>query len=196
MNNNFLKRLIAYFVDILILNLILSFISSMFNSNNIGLLNGQMTSLMDEFVEGKMEMSIFFNRYSSLIYSLDRELFMPNLLSVVCLIIYFVVIPLNNNGMSFGKKLMGIQIVCDDESKVDSNKLLFRYMFMNGIGFSIITLCCLFVFNDIQYTIILGLLGFFEFLVLIISIFMVLYRGDKKSLPDLIAGTKVIEVKK
>jgi uncharacterized RDD family membrane protein YckC len=196
MNNNFLKRLIAYFVDILILNLILSFISSMFNSNNIGLLNGQMNSLMDEFVEGKMVMSIFFNRYSSLIYSLDRELFMPNLLSVVCFVIYFVVIPLNNNGMSFGKKLMGIQIVCDDESKVDSNKLLFRYMFMNGIGFSIITLCCLFVFNDTQYTIILGFLGFFEFLVLIISIFMVLYRGDKKSLPDLIAGTKVIEVKK
>lgn len=196
MNNNFLKRLIAYFVDILILNLILSFISSMFNSNNIGLLNGQMNSLMDEFVEGKMEMSIFFNRYSSLIYSLDRELFMPNLLSIVCFVIYFVVIPLNNNGMSFGKRLMGIQIVCDDESKVDSNKLLFRYMFMNGIGFSIITLCCLFVFNDTQYTIILGLLGFFEFLVLIISIFMVLYRGDKKSLPDLIAGTKVVEVKK
>lgn len=196
MNNNFLKRFVAYFIDLIILSIIVSFVSSLFSNDNIGILNGELTGLGNSFAEGEIETGVFLNRYSSLIFSLDKEMYISNLITVVIYVLYFVLFPLYNKGMSIGKKLMGIKIVNDDESSVDCNRLLIRYLLMNGLGITILSLCLIFILNEMYYMFFLGIFGILQFLVFIISVFMVLYRGDKKSLPDLIAGTKVIEVKK
>ena len=127
---------------------------------------------------------------------LEKELFLSSLISVVVNILYFVLYPLYNGGQSFGKKYIGIKIVSKDDNTVSSNQLIFRYLLMNGIGSSIISLCFIFLLNDLSYMYVVSILSILQFIVAISSIFMVLYRNDKRSLPDLIAGTKVIEVKK
>ena len=86
-----------------------------------------------------------------------------------------------------------LKIVSNGDRDVSAKALIFRYLLMDSIGVSILSMCSLFIFKDMNYLIITLILAFLQFLVVIISIFMVLYRN--KSLPDLIAGTKVIEVK-
>ena len=193
----FKKRLFAYIIDIIFVFLIINLIGFFIPvSDNVANLDKELMNISENFLNGSIDISTFINQYSVTGYSLERELFLSNLLGVVINILYFVVYPLYSNGQSVGKKYMGIKIVSNDDNMVNSNQLVLRYLFMNGIGSTIISLCMIFIVKDLGYTYIQSILSFLQFVVAISSIFMVLYRNDKKSLPDLIAGTKVIEVEK
>lgn len=192
----FKKRLISYVIDILILFLILNVISIFIpRGSNIESLNNELISINDNFVNGEFGVRTYINQYSSIFYNIDKEMFLSSLINVVISVLYFVVYPLYSNGQSIGKRLNGIKIVSNNDDSVGANALIFRYLLMDGIGVSIISMCSLFIIKDFNYLIITLILGFLQFLVVIISIFMVLYRRDFRSLPDLVAGTKVIEVK-
>jgi uncharacterized RDD family membrane protein YckC len=191
----FKKRFFSYLIDVLILSFILVLIGSFIpRGSNIENLNNELISINNNFLNGEVGIRTYINQYASVFYSMDKEVFLSSLINVIVSILYFVVYPLYNNGQSIGKRINGIKIVSDDGS-VSANSLIFRYLLMDGIGVSIISLCSLFIFKDFNYLVITSILGFLQFLVVIISIFMVLYRNDGKSLPDLVAGTKVIEVK-
>ena len=193
----FKKRFFAYIIDIVIVFLIVSFINMVIPvSDNVTNLNDQLMNIIDSFFDGSIDLNTFVNQYSVVGYNLEKEMFLFSLISVVINVLYFVVYPLYNGGQSIGKKYVGVRIVSNDDNEVSSNQLVFRYLFMNGIGSSIISLCLIFIVKDLGYTYIESILSFLQFLVAISSVFMVLYRNDKRSLPDLIAGTKVIEVKK
>lgn len=193
----FKKRLSSYVFDLLILGLVVGIIGLFIPiGSNIENLNNELLSINNSFTNNEVSFSTFINQYASVFYSLDKEMFYSSLVSVLCSILYFVVYPLYNGGASIGKKLNGIKIVSNDGSDVSANSLIIRYLLMDGIGISIISMCSLFVFKNFYYLIITLILGFLQFLVVIISAFMVLYRHDFRSLPDLVAGTKVIEVKK
>lgn len=193
----FKKRLLAYIIDILIVGLIASVIGAIIPTNqNITNLSNELININNNFMKEEINVTTYINQYSGVTYNLDKELFLSNLIGVIVYIIYFIVIPMYNNGQSIGKKLQKIKIVKKDETEVGANELIIRYMFMTGIGVSILSMCLVFILKDLNYVIGISILGFLQFLVAISSIIMVLYRNDKKSLPDLIAGTKVIEVKK
>ncbi len=192
----FKKRLFAYFIDVLILNVILSLVSMFIpTSENIINLNNEFNNINNSYIDGTLDIITYVNRYANISYNMDKELFLANLLGVVISICYFVVYPLYNKGQSIGKKILGLRIV-SEENKITANGLIFRYLLMDGIGTSIISMCLIFILKDLSYVISVSVLSFLQFVVVISSIFMVLYRRDKKSLPDLIAGTKVIEVEK
>lgn len=193
----FKKRLFAYIIDFFVLFFILSLVGMFIsNSQNSINLTDQLSSINSGFINGEIDAKTFINQYSVINYGLEKEMFISSLISIVINILYFVIYPLYNNGQSFGKKYIGIKIISNDDNDVSSNQLVIRYLFMNGIGSSIISLCLIFVLKDLGYMYAVSILSILQFLVAFSSIFMVLYRNDKRSLPDLIAGTKVIEVKK
>ena len=192
----FRKRILAYIIDMLILSFILSIISSLFPvSDSMNNLSNELMNLSNSFSNSEIGVSTFINRYAVINYSISKLSFLPNLLSVFVSICYFVVYPIYNDGASIGKKIMKLKVVNKDDSSVSTNRMLLRYMFIDSIGVTIISLSMLFIMSDAYYTFIVLFLDFLQFVIVIISIFMVLYRNDFKSLPDLLAGTKVIEVK-
>ncbi len=193
----FKKRLLAYIIDIIILFIIMFFIDFIIpNNSNVVNLNNQIISINDNFINGEIDLNTFINQYSSVSYSIDREMFLYSLVSIFISIGYFVIYPLYNGGQSLGKKLFNLKVVSNDDNDVSTNSLTLRYLLMHGIGVSIISMCLIFILNDLSYMYAVSILSILQFLVAISSVFMVLYRNDKRSLPDLIAGTKVIEVKK
>ena len=193
----FKKRLFAFIIDILIVFLIISILDMIFpGSDNAKKLSEDLIGINNSFINGEIGVDKFINQYSVVNYSLEKELFLSSLIGIVVNILYFVVYPLYNDGQTLGKKKIGIKIVSNDLNSVSSNQLVFRYLLMNGIGSSIISLCLIFVLKDLNYMYVVSILSILQFLVAISSVFMVLYRNDKRSLPDLIAGTKVIEVEK
>ena len=193
----FKKRFFAFIIDLIIVFLITFVIDMIIPiSGNAQKLSEELFDLNNNFIDGNIGIDMFINQYSIINYGLEKELFLSSLISVVVNILYFVLYPLYNGGQSFGKKYIGIKIVSKDDNTVSSNQLIFRYLLMNGIGSSIISLCFIFLLNDLSYMYVVSILSSLQFIVAISGIFMVLYRNDKRSLPDLIAGTKVIEVKK
>lgn len=192
----FSKRLLAYIIDVIILGVILCIICSFIpTSRNSKRLNDELFSVAEDYFDNKVEFNTFINRYSSISYNLSRELFLSDLIGVIVGFLYYVVFPLCNKGQSIGKKIMHIGIVSNDGSQVSSNGLVVRYLLMCGLGTSILSMCMIFILKDFNYFVFVSILSFLQILVVIISVFMVLYRNDSKSLPDLIAGTSVIEVK-
>lgn len=193
----FKKRLFAFIIDVIFVYLIVSVADFLIPiSESSKNLVDQMNNINNSFLDGSIDMNTFINQYSVISYGFEKELFLSSLISVVINVIYFVVYPLYNDGQSFGKKHFGIKIVSNDDNSISSNQLIIRYLLMNSIGSSILSLCFIFLLKDFNYMCAVSILSFLQFIVAISSVFMVLYRNDKRSLPDLIAGTKVIEVKK
>ena len=191
MKASFWKRLFAFILDIF------SFIFGIFTmiipeSNNVAVLNSQLSILGEKILNSELTMMEYFRQYADIVHSLDKELFLNNLFNLVLMIGYFAVLPFYFNGQTLGKKIMKIKVIKDD-NELTMNDLIIRNIVINGFLFSLMGFAIIFLATSWIYFIIISILCFIELLLVIISIFMILYRQDKKGLHDLWCKTSVIE---
>jgi len=195
MKANFWKRLVAFTLDALIFSLIFGIFTMIIpESNNVTVLNSQLSNLSENVLNNELTIRTYFNQYAGIIHSLDKELFLNNLFNLVLMIGYFAILPFYFNGQTFGKKIMKIKVV-KDNGTLTMNDLIIRNIIINGFLFSLIGFAIIFLVNAWTYFIIVSILCFIEFLLVIISVFMILYRHDKKGLHDLWCKTSVVEEK-
>lgn len=191
--SNFGKRLVAYILDAIIVSLIFSFLTMFIKeSNNLINLNNQLNTISENFINKTITMKEYFNQYSSIEYLVNKEMFLQNLFSLILMIGYFVILPYYYNGQTIGKKLMKIKIVKEDD-KLTINDLALRSLLANGIAMTFIELALIFLIKDTAYFITISILSFIQFLLVITSIFMILYRKDKKALHDIVCKTLVVD---
>ena len=191
--SNFGKRLVAYILDAIIVSLIFSVLTMFIKeSNNLINLNNQLNTISENFINKTITMKEYFNQYSSIEYLISKEMFLQNLFSLILMIGYFVILPYYYNGQTIGKKLMKIKIVKEDD-KLTINDLALRSLLSNGIAMTFIELALIFLIKDTPYFITISILSFIQFLLVITSIFMILYRKDKKALHDIVCKTLVVD---
>ena len=191
--SNFGKRLVAYILDAIIVSLIFSVLTMFIKeSNNLINLNNQLNTISENFINKTITMKEYFNQYSSIEYLISKEMFLQNLFSLILMIGYFVILPYYYNGQTIGKKLMKIKIVKEDD-KLTINDLALRSLLSNGIAMTFIELALIFLIKDTAYFITISILSFIQFLLVITSIFMILYRKDKKALHDIVCKTLVVD---
>lgn len=191
--SNFGKRLVAYILDAIIVSLIFSFLTMFIKeSNNLINLNNQLNTISENFINKTITMKEYFNQYSSIEYLVNKEMFLQNLFSLILMIGYFVILPYYYNGQTIGKKMMKIKIVKEDD-KLTINDLALRSLIANGIAMTFIELALIFLIKDTAYFITISILSFIQFLLVITSIFMILYRKDKKALHDIVCKTLVVD---
>ena len=191
--SNFGKRLGAYILDAIIVSLIFSVLTMFIKeSNNLINLNNQLNTISENFINKTKTMKEYFNQYSSIEYLISKEMFLQNLFSLILMIGYFVILPYYYNGQTIGKKLMKIKIVKEDD-KLTINDLALRSLLSNGIAMTFIELALIFLIKDTAYFITISILSFIQFLLVITSIFMILYRKDKKALHDIVCKTLVVD---
>lgn len=191
--SNFGKRLVAYILDAIIVSLIFSVLTMFIKeSNNLINLNNQLNTISENFINKTITMKEYFNQYSSIEYLISKEMFLQNLFSLILMIGYFVILPYYYNGQTIGKKLMKIKIVKEDD-KLTINDLALRSLLSNGIAMTFIELALIFLIKDTTYFITISILSFIQFLLVITSIFMILYRKDKKALHDIVCKTLVVD---
>ena len=87
------------------------------------------------------------------------------------LIVYYIIIPLFSRGQTIGKKVFKLQVVREDNEKLDSKTLFYR----EGVG---------------RILIIFASLGITS----LVSVVIMALREDKKGLSDILAKTKVIDL--
>ena len=191
--SNFGKRLVAYILDAIIVSLIFLFLTMFIKeSNNLINLNNQLNTISENFINKTITMKEYFNQYSSIEYLVNKEMFLQNLFSLILMIGYFVILPYYYNGQTIGKKMMKIKIAKEDD-KLTINDLALRSLLANGIAMTFIELALIFLIKDTTYFIAISILSFIQFLLVITSIFMILYRKDKKALHDIVCKTLVVD---
>ena len=90
------------------------------------------------------------------------------------------------------KKILKLQIIKNDNSEIKIKDIIIRSIFIYNILSLFLTGCFIKILNMKIYNNMYSVLVFIETIFIIITIFFILYRKDKRGLHDLMANTKVI----
>lgn len=194
MKTKFTKRLIAYIIDVIFLSAIIMMISYFIPKNdNVTKIQDKIIILNETYLNNETNTSNYINKYSTLIRNLDKENIIFVGINFILFFVYFVIVPFYTKGQTFGKYIMKIKI--DKEHKLSILSLLIRSCIINGIGYLILSIVFIFLIPKDIYFYAITILGFIQFLLVIISGFMIIYNKNKRGLQDVLSNTDVVETK-
>ena len=186
------KRFLAYIIDILLIGIIIVFSGKVLVDNDkITYLNNQLNEINEKILINDADFGDGISEYSILIRQIDMENVMVNIVTIILILIYFVFIPKYNNGQTLGLRLLKMKITTRDGSGLTINKLMLRNFILNGLAYLSICLTFLYLFSGITYFVLISILSFFQLGLVITSVFMILYRRDKRGLQDILSETKI-----
>lgn len=187
-----MKRLTAYVIDIIIVSIFLFFINSLVNTIN----ESNLVTLNDNFINNKITVNEYYDNYVVINHNIAKENILTNILSLILTIIYFVILPLKNDGKTLGKQIFKLEIQKQDEKELKFFDLIKRSILIHGIFYLFVMIILVYILPSKTYFWIENILGIMQISIVIISGFMVLYRKDKLGLHDIWAKTVVKEREK
>ena len=190
------KRIIAYIIDIMLITGLATVLTYFLPENKE--YNESMekySTLVNKFTNKEIEQEEFFNETNDLVYSINRNSVTTTIVTTVLTISYFVVLAYFMNGQTVGKKMMKIQIISNSRKKLTMNNYLIRGLIVNSILMNVLGIIILLYLNKSTYLKVNDVLTYTYGLSMIITFGMILFREDKRGLHDILANTKVVNVK-
>jgi len=213
-----IKRFIAYAIDILIV----SMISSLITSNT--LINKDFKKYMDTYekyeeivdkyeddkealqealeyeaitddeYDVKLEkLNDSFNEDNvSYNYKLIKLSIVSTIVSMLVILLYFVVIQYYFNGQTVGKKIMKLRVVSNSSKKLNILNYLFRSLILNSVLINTLSIIMVIVLSKNDYLIYNEIIYVVNYIMEMAIIFMMGFTKDNRGLQDYVANTKVI----
>ena len=190
----FVQRLVAFIIDILLVSSVVSLITIPFvNEKDTKKYTKSATELVEKFSNNEISNEEFIEENKELSYNMARSTGIVSLVTIIMNILYFVVYQLYNKGQTVGKRLMRIKIKSDD-GELFMNQMIFRAFIANFILVDLISFVFMVFASKDMYFYITGIFQGIQYLIVIISIFMVLTRKDGCSIHDKLMHTKVVRI--
>ena len=213
-----IKRFVAYAIDILIV----SMISSLITSNT--LINKDFKKYMDTYekyeeIVDKYEddkealqealeyeaitddeyyvklekLNDSFNEDNvSYNYKLIKLSIVSTIVSMLVILLYFVVIQYYFNGQTVGKKIMKLRVVSNSSKKLNILNYLFRSLILNSVLINTLSIIMVIVLSKNDYLIYNEIIYVVNYIMEMAIIFMMGFTKDNRGLQDYVANTKVI----
>ena len=189
------KRILAYFVDIIIISSISSLILFIIpKDEEYQNMYDNYINLVNDYTNKKIELREFNNKVDNSIYIINKSTVDVSIVTIVLSISYFVVLGYFFNGQTLGKRIMKLKLVSNKDKDLSMNQLLIRSLFINSILVNILQVFCILIFSKSIYLKINNVLTYTFGLVDLIIFCMILFRKDNRGLHDLLANTKVLDV--
>lgn len=195
MNNIVLRRIFAYVIDILIINLIVSVVGAIVPvSDNYEKLNNELISINEQYLNSEIDDNTYLSLVYNTEYDLKKESIPISIISVVISLLYFVVLPFYNNGKTVGKMLNHIKVVKSDGTDMIMNDYVVRALINNSIFISLAELLLIFVLNSSKILVITSVvLTYINLLVLFISLILIIFSKKRCGIHDIICKSEVVE---
>lgn len=194
MKATFLQRFLAYIIDVMLLSIILSIISSAsINSSNYSKLLEEQENLISKYSKQEITIAEYQSQAKKLDYEIAKSSYPSTIIGLVMSIAYFIIFQFLNGGQTIGKKLMKIRIRKQDDGVLKIQDIIIRTLIINSIITTIVTLIAVLTVNSGSYYIIRTVISTAETLFVLVSSFMILYRKDKLGLQDLMTHTEVVK---
>ncbi|MDD6224477.1 MAG: RDD family protein [bacterium] len=189
----FFPRVISYIIDIIIVSMVASFIMVVLpRSENYDIYLQEYEQVQADLIENKITVDEYIQRSIEVVHDLDYSNVVSMVVEVVLLILYFVVFQCYNKGQTLGKKIMNIRVVSSDGERLTFNHYIYRSVIIHSLLANILIIgMVLFIDKSVYYYASFTLQGI-QILLIIISVFMVMYKKDGRGLQDLVGHTRVI----
>lgn len=193
---NIAKRIMAYALDILIISMLASIITMVFPKNDEYDTNfNELKIITEKYQKEEINQEEYYALYDNINYKLTKNSIEMTIIIIAISLLYFVLLNYYNNGMTIGKKLMKIRIVSANDKELTINKYLLRSLIINSILANLVSVILLLSLSKEKYILYNNKIStLFTVLYVLCFIFMI-YRNDGRGLHELIAGTKVIDIK-
>lgn len=192
MKASFIKRLSAYIIDLMFLGAIIMMIYYFIpETKTVTNLQVDIAVLNENYLNKQISIGEYINDYSILMYNLDKERIILILINFIATFTYFVVVPFFTKGKTFGKYIMGIRIKSNNK-KLSLVSLFIRNAIINGLGYLILSFLAILIIPKNLYFYTITILGIIQFILVIASTFMIIYRKDKRGLQDILSRTIVV----
>lgn len=191
MQASFFERIGAYFIDIIVISIIISIITYAVPARE-STINEDVDKLIENIQNGELSRSAYMEEYQRIMYTSQKENMSNTILELLVSIAYFIVFQYLNKGKTIGKLILGTKVVdangCDPPT---FNQMLLRELIPFGI---LSTTICLILLNILTKS---SYLVYYETIRIIESIFifasLILMARKKIGLHDMLSKTMVIK---
>jgi uncharacterized RDD family membrane protein YckC len=196
MQATFKKRALAYLIDLVLLGILVTLTLVIFpnNKEKINETNKDINVLTESYINDKINTGEYLKKYSKYNYKVEKLEIKTNIFNAIYMIFLYIIVPFISRGQTIGKILTKTKVVNLDGSDIKLYNIILRALIINFLIFPLITIPIIYFVKYNIYFIISIFLTFIEFFIVIFTIFMVLYRQDKKGLHDILTKTKVIKI--
>ena len=189
---SFIKRLGAFLIDSFILSFIITLISMGFNKNTNDI-NKEINELLEQYQNGEVTIEEYADKFISLNYELQKSSLSSNVLNITFYVGYFMIFGYLNKGQTIGKKICKIKVVNSSGDNPSIWNMVVRSLFIYGLFTLLFSVIFVNVLNTKVFTTGYLIITYIDSIIMIICLFMVLYKKDGRGLHDIIARTNVIE---
>lgn len=138
--------------------------------------------------------SKFIEEVSVIAYDYNKSILLTTIIKIVITIAYFIGLQYYLKGQTLGKKVLKIKVV-ENDKEPSLKAIILRTIIIDSILTSIIGVLLLYLTNKNNYYMAYLFVSMIELMFTFTSSLFILYRKDKIGLHDMMANTKVIEVK-
>lgn len=197
-SNVALKRIVAYLIDYLVITLIssalvyITFINPRYDEYMET--SKAYNEILQEYYDGEIDTNALSEQTQALSYELNSNGYVYTIGSIIIIFLYYGVFVYFTKGQTLGKKIMNIKIVSNKGKELKLHNYFIRAFILNGVIFNLLTLVAI-CFKESTYLTIYTVASNFDTILMIVLFLMILFYKDGRGLHDILAGTKVIDVR-
>ena len=193
-----LKRIVAYIIDYLLITLVstalvyITFINPRYDEYLEA--SKEYNAVAEQYYSKEITAKEFSEQINDLSYELNSTGYVYTIVNIIIIFLYFGVFVYFTKGQTLGKRIMGIKIVSNKGKDLKIYNYFIRAFILNGVILNLCTLIAI-CFKESTYLKIYSAASNFDLILMIILFLMILFWKDGRGLHDILAGTKVIDVR-
>lgn len=197
MSNINVRRVIAYFIDMVIISMLLGIITSIPNINPYQKKYQETYSKLNEtyelYIDKKIKADEYVDTVAKMQYKIDKYSVVYMCINLILVFGYYVLFAYYNKGQTIGKKIMKIAIKSNSSSNLTIKNYIIRAFIIDSGGALLFNIMLVFLLNSSNYYNISTIVQFIFSIIIYVSLFMIFIRKDNRGLQDLLANTKVLD---
>lgn len=127
-------------------------------------------------------------------YKLIKLSIIQKIISVLCILMYFVVIQYYLNGQTLGKKLMKLQVKSNNNKNLTILNYFIRSLILNEVVINVMNIICILVLSKSSYITYNQIIYFVTYIIEMTILFMIMFDKDNRGLHDYASNTRVIDL--
>ena len=194
MSAGFLKRAGAYIIDIVLVTIMASLITSFVPNKKVNDLSLEYSEFVyenfDKINSEDFDVDVFNEKLDDYTYQISKASVASNLVLISIYVLYFIGFNRYNNGQTVGKKLLKIEITDKDSNVPNIKQLCIRGLILYPIVFDILRVILILTLSKSMFLSVSSGLSVIRFIIFLICSISIMVMAD--GIHDRLSGTKVV----